>query len=104
MEFLSLSRRLSSSKNVPSGEEWGETAVFAGYIFFQIWHNGQSYRIEKLQKKDEVTVLVCLLVVHLSRQIFIYHNENICEPDLRLGLGKFQDHYRFSQKSYQNRC
>ena len=49
-------------------------------------------------------MLVCLLVVHLSRQIFIYHNENICEPDLRLGLGKFQDHYRFSQKSYQNRC
>ena len=24
------------------------------------------------------------------------------EPDLRLGLGKFQDHYRFSQKSYLN--
>ena len=31
MEFLSLSRRRSSSRNVPSGEERGETAVFAGY-------------------------------------------------------------------------
>ena len=31
LEFLSLSRRRSSSRNVPSGEERGETAVFAGY-------------------------------------------------------------------------
>ena len=31
MEFLSLSRRRSSSRNVPNGEERGETAVFAGY-------------------------------------------------------------------------
>ena len=32
MEFLSLSRRHSSARNVPSGEERGETDVFAGYI------------------------------------------------------------------------
>ena len=32
MEFLSLSRRRSSSRNVPSGEERGETAVFAGEL------------------------------------------------------------------------
>ena len=31
MEFLSLSRRRSSVRNVPSGEERGETDVFAGY-------------------------------------------------------------------------
>ena len=31
MEFLSLSRRPSSARNVPSGEERGETDVFAGY-------------------------------------------------------------------------
>ena len=31
MEFLSLSRRRSSARNVPSGEERGETDVFAGY-------------------------------------------------------------------------
>ena len=30
MEFLSLSRRRSPSRNVPSGEERGETAAFAG--------------------------------------------------------------------------
>ena len=34
MEFLSLSRRRSSSRNVPSDEERGETDVFAGYIIF----------------------------------------------------------------------
>ena len=32
MEFLQLSRRRSSLRNVPSGEE-GETDVFAGYSF-----------------------------------------------------------------------
>ena len=31
VEFLLLSRRRSSSRNVPSGEERGETLVFAGY-------------------------------------------------------------------------
>ena len=30
MEFLSLSRRRSSARNFPSGEERGETDVFAG--------------------------------------------------------------------------
>ena len=32
MEFLSLSRRRSSARNVPSDEERGETDVFAGYM------------------------------------------------------------------------
>ena len=31
MELLSLSRRRSSERNVPSGKEQGETDVFAGY-------------------------------------------------------------------------
>ena len=31
MEFLSLSRRRSSGRNVPGSEELGETAVFSGY-------------------------------------------------------------------------
>ena len=31
MEFLLLSRRRSSSRKVPSGEERGEWKVFAGY-------------------------------------------------------------------------
>ena len=31
MEFLSLRRRRSSARNVPSGEKRGETDVFAGY-------------------------------------------------------------------------
>ena len=36
MEFLLLSRRRSSSRNVPSGEERGETDAFAGYIFCNV--------------------------------------------------------------------
>ena len=35
MEFLSLSRRRSYARNVPSGEERGETDVFAGYSTLQ---------------------------------------------------------------------
>ena len=31
MEFMSLSRRRSSSRNFPSGEDGGGTAVFVGY-------------------------------------------------------------------------
>ena len=37
MEFLSLSRRHSSARNVPNGEERGETDVFAGYHRLIIW-------------------------------------------------------------------
>ena len=36
MEFLSLSRRRSSSLNVPSGEQRRGTDVFAGYYVFKI--------------------------------------------------------------------
>ena len=32
MEFLSLSRRRSSARNVPSSEERGETDLFVGYL------------------------------------------------------------------------
>ena len=32
IEFLLLSLRCSSSWNVPGDEEWGEMAVFAGYV------------------------------------------------------------------------
>ena len=35
MEFMSLSHRRSSWRNVPSGEERVETAVFAGYVFLK---------------------------------------------------------------------
>ena len=36
MEFLSLICRRSSARNVPSGEERGETYVFTGYYRFVI--------------------------------------------------------------------
>ena len=37
MEFLQLSRRRSSGRNVQSGEERGETDVFAGWAI-GCWH------------------------------------------------------------------
>ena len=43
MEFLSLSRRRYSSRNVLSGEERGETAVFARFFFFLIKHSMTEY-------------------------------------------------------------
>ena len=38
MEFLPLSHRRSSARNVPSGEERGETDVFAGYCSCYFCH------------------------------------------------------------------
>ena len=52
MEFLSLIRRRSSSRNVPSGEEQGEMDVFAGYDIICIYvllHNFTRF----LRKKGE---------------------------------------------------
>ena len=42
LEFLSLSRRRSSSRNVPSGQERGETAAFAGYLSLNRTRNPNS--------------------------------------------------------------
>ena len=42
LEFLSLSRRRSSSRNVPSGEERGEMAVLAGYLTWNRTRNPNS--------------------------------------------------------------
>ena len=46
MEFLSLSRRRSSARNVPSGEERGETDVFAGYKLKKRYLDGISRYLE----------------------------------------------------------
>ena len=65
MEFLALSRRRSSARNVLSCKEWGETDVFAVYIkvsftflinfiFFFNWRNRHcipNWSIHSLPKK-----------------------------------------------------
>jgi len=43
MEFLTLSRRHSSLQNIPSGEERGKTAVFAGYPLRCSWVTGKTF-------------------------------------------------------------
>ena len=42
MEFLPLSRKRSSARNVPSYEEQGETDVFAGSQLESLLHLGQN--------------------------------------------------------------
>ena len=56
MEFLSLNRRRSSSRNVPSGEERGETDVFAGY-HFHIWMDTLK-RIEEIIQQNAYPNLI----------------------------------------------
>ena len=51
MEFLSLSRRLSSSRNVLSGEERGETDVFAGYWDGRLFEVGANSRLGAYSNK-----------------------------------------------------
>ena len=47
MEFLSLSRRRSSTRNVPSDEERAETDVFAGYLYHVV-HGDLSVADDKI--------------------------------------------------------
>ena len=51
MEFLSLSRRRSSPRNVLSDEEGGETDVFAGYYFPKV--NTVFYK-EEVRAAEEI--------------------------------------------------
>ena len=70
MKFLSLSRRRFSSLNVPtlSGEERGETAVFAGYgrVFFRIF---TFYIISREQKRDEHGASMASIIVEINRML-----------------------------------
>ena len=50
MEFLPLSRRRSSSRNVRNGEERGETDVLAGY---------QNHGLQKNKREMKVLSLPC---------------------------------------------
>ena len=51
MEFLSLSRKRSSARNVPRGEERGETDVFAGYA-----HNICQNCLERMAKRKRKVI------------------------------------------------
>ena len=70
MEFLSLSRRRSCSREVPtlSGEKRGETAVFAGYgrVFFRIF---TFYIISREQKRDEHGASMASIIVEINRML-----------------------------------
>ena len=55
MEFLSLSRRRSFSRNVPSGKERGETDVFAGYSRKRYVPEFASSRVREVRARKSVT-------------------------------------------------
>ena len=52
MEFLLLSRRRSSARNVPSGEERGETDVFAGYCEAKLISDDSSSDATEIDSKN----------------------------------------------------
>ena len=60
MEFLSLSRRHSSLQNIPSDEERGETAVFAGYPKCCSWVTGKTFFLK--------------IIILLGTLDFTFHN------------------------------
>ena len=66
MEFLWLSRRRSSARNVPSGEERGETDVFEGFHLERPF--GTEYAYEKS----------LLWIFHLVALLFVvgFNNNN----------------------------
>ena len=72
MEFLSLSHRRSSTRNVPSGEERGEMDVFAGYgvlwatayiscsiLFFHV-HEDECESVLYLLVKEVLSSVSCM--------------------------------------------
>ena len=65
MEFLSLSRRRSSARNVPIDEERGETDVFAGYL---IRHLGVTPRLS-FKARLCATLLICSKMILILMQI-----------------------------------
>ena len=56
MEFLLLSRRRSSVRNVPSGEERGETDIFAGYQISKTEHPNLENEAPKTRKRSTLTL------------------------------------------------
>ena len=71
MEFLSLSRRRSSSRNVLSDEEGGETDVFAGYLgaclrsFAALLRVHQNRQLRRLRSSLCTTSLVSFYLMGL---------------------------------------
>ena len=59
MEFLSLSRRSSSARNVHSGEERGEMDVFAGYESVDYFRTSEHFNGRK-KKLISKTLMVRL--------------------------------------------
>ena len=66
MEFLLLSRRRSSVQNVHSGEERGETDVFAGY---------QSMCVNSFENK--LYIIIIITVVQAIDHYCNQHNINL---------------------------
>ena len=69
MEFLSLSRRRSSARNVHSGEERGEMDVFAGYESVDYFRTSEHFnsRNKKLISKTLMVRLTGLGVQPLPQ-------------------------------------
>ena len=94
MEFLPLSRRRSSSQNVPSGEERGETDVFAGWgsqllkkkkIFFNFFLSVLSRALYYYYKLSFGTIVNFFArVTKITCQYMTYRTFAGQQPDFRL--------------------
>ena len=77
MEFLPLSRRHSSARNVPSGKERGETDVFAGYPKLQgIDYVAKNWALAMMLK--------ALPLVHFwSILLLKEQNDDLCQKNIK---------------------
>ena len=83
MEFLPLSCRWCSARNIPSGKEQGETAVFAGYFSTIQWTGTGLQKISsyplQFSKKQQIILLhaylhISLAVLVLSKRTWYQHH------------------------------
>ena len=79
MEFLPLSRKRSSARNVPSGEEQGATDVFAGYVF-PLW--GSCFLLQQcINHSSDILLLTMelkgLSLIHLRNYESGFHQSHL---------------------------
>ena len=85
MEFLSLSRRRYSSRNVLSGKERGETNVFAGYFLFHPFFGLFPYCGAGLRLKVKLEKFLVLIILIETNQRTSFQSSNLTQCLINVG-------------------
>ena len=85
MEFLSLSRRRYSSRNVLSGEERGETDVFQAISYLTPFFAFSSYCGAGLRLKVKLEKFLVLIILIETNQRTSFQSSNLTQCLINVG-------------------